>query len=489
MSNNKLEHLQAKGIRWNTILSVLTFLFQLIILYFLNKLISPDEFGKAIFALASFMILFSFVNLSFDRVGIRSKELGQKDYSAIFYFSLIVNGLLFLIFFFGVANLNFNASAYAKPYIKIFSIIFLINILKVIPVTMLHRNLMFDRISVITFISKVIALLTALFFTFQKQYFEALVSLYAGPLFLNALFSMFAIKWTIPKYQSLSYVQENFGMAASFSFHKLLVTVSNNIDALMVGEFFGEQPIAEWRKSMGFQNLPLVHVVNPIAQVLYPTFSKVQDSVQSLSRFFFRTQNLIAFILLPSFLLLFTLARPFASIYFSEGENVWNISRIASLLQIFSITGIVAMFNPLFYSFFQVTSSRKSINQIVVSQRVIFLLLIFATFKFGLIFLAIGRFVSEIIALGINAFFAKKYFLKTDFYPTLRNILTVLLISIGACFVGYFFFYNLLDFLSPIPKFLTASVIAAALYLLFSFFLNRKGFQIFKETFLSKKPQ
>jgi len=489
MSEKRLERLQAKGIKWSTALSIVTFVAQFVVLFYLNKIIPPKEFGRAAWALSAFMIFFSFINLSFDRVAIRKKNMSKKDYSAIFYFSLIINLSLFLVFFFGVANLNLKASQFAKPFIRAFSFVFLLHILKVVPSAMMHRALLFDRISLINMSSKVIGLLGAIFFSLQANYFLALLSLYAGPKFLNTTFHFFAIKWTIPKFRNFEFIKENFGIAASFSFHGLLGTLSNNLDAILVGQQYGEQATAEWHKSKGFQNLPLIHVVGPIGQVLYPTFSKIQDSTDSLSRFFFKAQSLIAFMLIPAFMLLFTLARPFASIYFSEGETDWDISTISTLLQIFSFTGFFAMFNPVFYPFFQVTSKRKSINQLVVFQRVIFVVLIFATFKLGLLVLAFGKLASELCALIINTIYAKNYFLKKELYPALKNIVIVFLISILVCLFAYFFFYQVSLGVPEMLHFVITSLLTAVLYMALSYSLNKKGFLIFKEIFLSNNEE
>ncbi len=479
MNRQQLEQKQNKGMRWNTILSVVIFLVQFVSLYFLNQWLLPSDFGQSAWALGVITMGLVLSNFSFTEVLIRQLEVKRQELSSVFILSLVVNTTLFLLFYFVIANLPLHAAQFAKPYTKAFSFTFLTNSLLIIPYVKLARDLEFTRISFIRLITKLLSIVLALLFGYYHSVFWSLFFLYQGGQILYSLAIAISTPWQLGLTWDFSFIRRELLTALSFLSHKILNAVGANLDVLLIGQKYGDIQVAQYHKSYGYKALPKQFVAQPIAQVTFPLFSKLQHSKARLSEAFLNAQNLTAFLLLPLLFLFIALAKPFTYIYFSAGQTTWDVDLIYKLLMAFGVAGLFAVFDPNYYSLFSVMSDKKQINRLIFSQRLLLILMIIVLYQFGLLPLAIGNAVIEGLILFMNAYVAKQYISKRTIQFALPTFFKTLAIALFSGLASRIMYNTLSTPQHSIALFLGCCVFAGMIYILLSFWLNKKAFNLF----------
>lgn len=478
-----IQQKQIKGIQWNTIISIVVFLIQFSTSFFLNKLISPEEFAPALWAY--FLILFGlFLNgFSWFEIIVRSKTITSKQLSTGFWISALTNGLLFCGFFFGASSIaQFTKDFDATNYLKIFSFIFLVHLFAFIPNALLNKEIEFKKISQLTLIAKVTSSLLALYFAWNQQAVLSLIFLYAGTdFFLHSL--IFFSKKFLPKFQfDGQHFKEKIGLASTLTLQKFAFNIGNSLDTILIGKDYPKAEVSNYSKSYGVRSMPVTAIARSITKVTLPTLSKLQDNQTEFEKTYYRTQHLLAFILLPIYGLLFCVAKPFVELYFSKE---WNIDQLTQLLKIFSIAGAFASFESLFKAVMTVKASSKEINQLTFIQKIAFIVLLVASLPMGIVAIAFAKLISTLIDFFSYAFFSNRYLRKQYFQQSVSLLpcisSTILSSAISSIILQQFFNQQ-----NSLVQFLVGSMLFGLLYLFLSFFIDRKGFTIFKETLFAR---
>lgn len=478
-----IEQKQIKGIQWNTIISILVFLIQFSTSFFLNKLISPEEFAPALWAY--FLILFGlfFNGFSWFEIIVRDKTISKKQLSTGFWISALTNGFLFCLFFFGASYIaQFTKDFDATNYLKLFSIIFLIHLVAFIPNALMNKEIEFKKISQLTLIAKVISSILAFYFALTEQPFFSLVFLYAGTDFF--LYSLITLQKTfIPSFQfDIQHVKEKMNLASTLTLQKFAFNIGNSLDTILIGKDYNKTEVSNYSKSYGVRSMPVTAIARSITKVTFPTLAKLQEEQPKFEHTFYRTQHLLAFILLPIYGLLFCIAEPFVELYFSKD---WNIEQLTILLKIFSIAGAFASFESLFKAVMTIKSSAKEINQLTFIQKSSFIVLLFASLHLGIVAIALAKLASTIIDFFTYAFFSNRHLRKSYFTKSI-SLSPCLVNSVLSSTITSIFLRQFLTQQNTLFQFFIGSALFGILYLLLAFFLDKKGFKIFTETLFAR---
>lgn len=482
MKNQEVRNLQSKGIRWNTITSVLILFIQVGVSYFLNKIIAPGEFGKALWAFFVFGLGLFFSNYSWFEILIRAKKISKSQYSTAFLLSWFTNGLLFILFFFGADWIDqFSKEFSSKTYLKAYSFLYLINAMVLLPHAKLTREIEFKILSQFNISAKLVSSIMAIILAIYEKPFLSLFFLYMGTNLINYLL-IILYKFWIPKLVfDRQYFQKNFNFATTLTLQKLANAIGDTLDGILVGKSYSESEVGSYTKSYGVRSMPVSSIARSVTKVTLPTLSKLQDSQEDFEKVYFSTQHFLAFLLFPVFGVLFFLARPFTEAYFDED---WDIELIINLLRIFAVSGVFASFQPHFNSLLFIKSSSKTINTITFTQRIIFITLVFISLKWGLIAIAFAKLISSILDFFISGIFSNQYFSKNYFSST-KDFLAPLLNTLIAGVASYYIYINLPE-ISPLLSFLLCGTVFGILYLILAYFIDQKGFRELKQNFFSK---
>ena len=90
-----------KAIIWSGIEKVGTYVVNFSIQIILARLLCPNDYAVVAMLAIFFSISQAFIDSGFATTLIQRQDCTQIDYSSVFYFNIIIGGIVYLVFFFG----------------------------------------------------------------------------------------------------------------------------------------------------------------------------------------------------------------------------------------------------------------------------------------------------------------------------------------------------------------------------------------------------
>ena len=170
-----------------------------------------------------------------------------------------------------------------------------------IPYSLLTKELMFNKRSIVDFVSRLCGgVSTLLLAIFGYGVWSLVYGLIVWDLVKLILLYIF-VGWYPEKFFSYQTIRSmiSFGYKATGS--GILWHLYSNSDYLIAGKFLGKTSLGYYSLAFQLASLPNEKLISLIGQVVFPLFSKIQDDEITLRKYFLKIVKLTAFIVFPIF--------------------------------------------------------------------------------------------------------------------------------------------------------------------------------------------
>ncbi len=278
----------------------------------LARLLGPNDFGLMgmITVVTGFATLFGDLGLGAGMV--HSQETSDEQWSSVFWVNvgagLLLTGMV-------AASAPFVAAFYDQPALQKVTLAlsgsFAVASFGIVPATMLKKSIQFKRLMRAEILAIVVAGTVGIAFAMTGA---GVWSLVAQSLALAAARSMFlwhAARWSPLRVCRWAHIRA----LAGFSSNTLAFQVVNywlrNGDNLLVGKFLGAAALGLYARCYSLMLLPLSSVSRSLGDVLFPTFSIIQDNRPRVAAAYLRCTQAVAAITIPMMTGLWILSDPF----------------------------------------------------------------------------------------------------------------------------------------------------------------------------------
>lgn len=307
------------GARWATVLrlaaQVIRWLSTLVVIRFIN----PGDYGLNAMLEAPLELMLLFSTLGLDVALVRSKLLVQAELRSAFGWLLLVNCLLFLAYFFGGALI---AAYFNEPRLdllaKALAFVFLLLPFRVIPDTLLDRDLEFKLKSFVELIASIASAATTLVLAMQGAGVWALVIGVLVNRVLLVIMLMILKPWFIMPSLGFSAVRGLMVFGGMTTLWGALVLIADKLPSLIGGPVMGVESLGIFAVAMQFALLPLSKVMPVINPIIFPAFSKFQEQRAVASHYFGKFLGVISLGLFPIMIGNACIAQEFVTIIFGE---------------------------------------------------------------------------------------------------------------------------------------------------------------------------
>jgi O-antigen/teichoic acid export membrane protein len=150
-----------------------------------------------------------------------------------------------------------------------------------------------------------------------------------------------ALLWAVSPWRpSLSFSWTSLRDLGGFSLNvfgqRLLYYLHVNADKVLIGRFLGAAPLGVYSLAYNIVTAPFSRIAVPIAEVLFPAFSRLQDQPERLAAAWIRASRLVGSVSIPALLGLIVLAPDFVDLVLGER---WRGT--TSVIQILAGVGLV----------------------------------------------------------------------------------------------------------------------------------------------------
>ncbi len=288
------------GARWATILrltgQVISWLSTIIVVRF----ISPEDYGLNAMLEAPLELLMLLSTFGLDLALVRSKSIEQDELRSVFGWLLVINGLLFLAYFFGGTLI---AIYFDEPRLetlaKVLAFVFLFTPFRVVPNALLDRDLKFKLRAFAEFIASISAAIATLVLAMLGAGIWALV---VGVLISRAFLAiilMIVQPWIIAPSLSFSAVRAMMVFGGTLSLAGAIVLITDKLATLIGGPTLGAELLGIFAVTFQFALLPLAKIMPVINPIIFPAFSKFHEQRDVAAHYLGKFLGIISLGLFP----------------------------------------------------------------------------------------------------------------------------------------------------------------------------------------------
>ncbi|ETP67659.1 hypothetical protein G159_16295 [Planococcus glaciei CHR43] len=405
----------------------------LVIQIILARLLMPEDFG--LIALVSVFIVVAsvMVQSGLNTALIQKKDADATDISSVFYISLIVAAVLYLIVFFCAPVI---AIYYKEPQLTL--------ILRVLMITLFA--------SAFNSIQNVIVAKNMLF---KKQFFSSVAAiLFSGVLGITLAYNGFGVwalviqqltnrfsltiilfvtvKWRPQLLFSLKKVKLLYSYGWKLLVSALIDTLYMNIYSLIVGKTFGTTTLGFFNRGEQFPKLFATNINGSIQAVMFPVLASQQDNHQRVKEMMRRSIVTSSFIVFPLMTGLAIVAEPLIKILLTERwlpavPFLQYFCLLYSLLpiQTANLQAIIAL-------------GRSDIFlKLEIIKKVVSIIILIFTVPHGVYAIVIGLCISGIFSTLINIYPNLKL-LNYSYIEQFKDIIPSMLISVTMGILIYY---------------------------------------------------
>lgn len=452
---------------------------QFLIQIVLARLLAPGDYGVLAILMAFITFANIFVQSGLNTALIQKKETDETDFSSIFWISLVIASILYIIFFFIAPIIaDFYRNDTLIPILRVLSITLFFGAFNSIQNAMVSKTMQFKRFFFSSMGGAIGSGIVGIFFAYKGLGVWALVIQHLTNNFLISIILWFTVKWRPLFLFSLEKVKHLFSYGWKLLLSSILTTGYTQIYSLVVGRVFSSSDLGFFNRGEQFPTVIALNVDGSIQSVMLPTLSSHKDNFNDMKRLLRRSIRTSSYILIPCMFGMAAVAKNLISVLLGKK---WlpcvPYLQLACLYFAFypvhttNLTAVNAMGRSDVYLKLEII---KEIERIIV---------LIITIPFGLLTMAVGRVFTGIAETFINVYPNKKI-LDYRYIEQIQDILPSLAAS-GVMAATVYFVGNL-----PLPNIFCLMfqiAIGIILYLLISKIFKIEALSYLLETFREQK--
>lgn len=423
------------GMFWTGLERLGTQLIQFVIGILIARILLPSDYGL-LGMLAIFMgIAQTFIDSGFANALIQKKDRNQKDFSTVFYFSIGVGFLIYILLFFSAPYI---AKFYRQPILtnvaRVYMLTLIINSLSISQTAKLTIDLNFRIQAIISIISIFISGFVGIVLAYGGYGVWALVWQGISSACVRTTMIWISSKWM----PLISFSKESFRRLFSFGSKLLASSLINNIygniSTLIIGKAFNSSNLGFFTRAQQFCQLPTQTITNIVVKVNYPILSQLQDDNDKLVTAYKSLLRTPVFILYPILFGLSVLSEPLIMVLLGEK---WVTSAFLIPILCFG-----CLWDPLTHinlNLLYVKGKTDLVLKLELIKKPIAFIMLFCAIPLGLKGMCCAISLYSLVAFIFNCHYTGKI-LNFGFFKQVKSLLPIIMngivMSIGIIIVN-----------------------------------------------------
>lgn len=390
----------------------------------LARLISPEEYGTVSLVTIFISIATVFVQGGFNTALIQKNKINETDLSTVFYFSLIVSTILYILLFVTAPIIaDFYGQAIITSVVRVVALSLFPGALNSVQVAIMTRGMQFDKILRSSLFSSIISSILGIGAALFGLGIWSIVLWQVSNTTFTAISSFFIIDWKPKLVFSINSIKKLIPFGSKILLSNLLVTIFQNIRSLVIGRVYSTEDLAYFNRGRQFPQVVMEGVNGSIQSVSLPIFSRIND-VSALKNNVRKICSISYFIIFPLLIGLASVAEPVVNLLLTEK---WQFA--VPFLQIFCLTYLVQPPQIICAEALKARGLTNVTLYLEVIRKILEILLLIVFLNMGTKCIAISGLIAGIIAILVSVYPNKKY-LSYSLKEQFLDILSPLIISI-----------------------------------------------------------
>lgn len=291
---------------------------QLIVSIVLGRLLIPDEFTVITLLTIFITIANVFIQSGFSTALIQKKNADETDFSSVFYLSLGVAVIVYILLFFSAPVISdfFNMPEIISV-LRVLAVAPIIGSINSIQNAVVVKQLKFRKLCYSSFAASVISGIVGIGMAYMEFSFWALVGQQIVYQLVLAIFLWILVKWRPQLVFSLERIKVLFSFGGRLLLSSLIDVTYTNIYGFFIGKL-DKGSLAFYGKGDGFPLFIANNTNSAIQSVMLPALSLEQSNMERLKNMLRRSIVTSSFIMFPVMIGLAAVAEPMILILLKE---------------------------------------------------------------------------------------------------------------------------------------------------------------------------
>jgi O-antigen/teichoic acid export membrane protein len=377
-----------------------------------------------------------FVQSGFNTALIQNKESDEVDFSSVFYLSLFVAALLYILIYFTAPFIaDFYRDPILIPVLRVLSLTLFFGAFNSIQNAYVARNMMFKKL----FYSSVGAILVSgiagIIAAFMGLGVWALVIQQLLNQISITIIMWFTVKWRPTLIFSFKRVKILFSFSWKLLASSLLNVLYLDIRTLIIGRIYTPSVLGYYNRGQQFPKVIVSNINGSIQSVMLPTLSAHQDDTKRVKELMRRAIKTSSFMIFPMMIGMTVVAEPLVKIVLTDK---WLPA--VPFLQIFCISYALMPIHTANLQAINAMGRSDIFLRLEVIKKIIGLIILGISLQFGVYAIALGQVFGGIISTFINAY-PNKELLDYSYKEQWIDIMPSLLLAIAMGILVYLLSY------------------------------------------------
>lgn len=332
---DSLKNKTAQGLFWGLINNGTQQLLNLLFGIFLARLLEPSDYG-----MVGMLSIFSLIAGTIQESGFisalaKKREIINKDYNAVFWFSVIVSFILYISFF---LLSPYIAKFYNNPDLELLArcsfISFFIASFGTASSASLFRNMMVKHKTYATFVALFFSGIIGVSLAFKGFSYWGIIIQNLIYVSIYTLLIFYFAPWKPSLNIDFSPIKEMIGFSSKLLLTNIFIHLNNNIFSIVLGRYYTENEVGQYNQANKWNYMGYSLISGMVGSVALPMFSQISDDTERQRRAFRKMLRFTSFISFPAMFGLALIAPEMITILITDK---WLPS--ALILQVLAVGG------------------------------------------------------------------------------------------------------------------------------------------------------
>lgn len=458
--SNQISNKVFSGFFWKFSERILAQLISFVVSIVLARILSPDDYGLVAMGMVFINIANVFVANGFSAALVQKQDIEDKDFSTVFYCSLVLSVILYAVVFF---TAPFIADFYEAPLLcdllRVYGLILPLSSYKSVQNAYVTKSLDFRKFFFSTLAGTLVSAFVGIFMALKGFGVWALVAQYFTNNLIDSIVLTFTIKWKPQFVFSKQNVRPLLSYGSKLLGADLIGTIYNQFNAFLIGKKYTAADLAYYTRGKQFPDLISTNINASLTSVLFPAFSICSDDYENVKKMGKRAIKVSSFVLLPLYFGLIAVASNLILILLTEK---WLFC--VPFLIIMCINGIIGTLDTIDIQLLKAIGKSGTVLKIEFIKKPLYLIIMLIALRFNLYMLAATVPISSVIAVIVNSFCVYKY-IGYSLFEKIKDIFKSFISAMIMCAAVYFMNYIPVSFVLKLFLQIAAGI---GLYILFS---------------------
>lgn len=370
----------------------------------LARFLLPKDFGLMGMIYIFTSVAAALVDSGLTTSLVRTRDAKNIDFSTIFFTNVVFSFVLYLIVFICAP---FISSFYGETsliiIIRVYSLLFVIDSFSAVQSSLFTRQMDFKRLMLMNIPGIVLGAITGITMALMNYGVWSIVFMQLVTHSVLAISLWSVSSWKPSWLFSFNCLKGHFNFGYRLTISGLLNSVFNNIYNIIIGKYFTTQILGQYDRAKVFNDYPVIILTSMINKVTYPLLSGITNEDERLQMAYKQILQFAFFVSAPLMLVLSIISKPL--IIIALGDQ-WE--QAADFFKILCFAGLLYPIHAFNLNLLKVYGRTDWYLKLEFIKKGIIVLVISATFSFGVYWLVWGSVIISVLSLVVNTHYTNK---------------------------------------------------------------------------------